>query len=427
MNPNILNYLQMQSQGMMAAPNNTGATPNSYGQPSQQAYAPMPAQNQGAQAAYNPFDSGIQKAIASARQSLGMTRDQEHGALRQALLAFGDNLGAQPKQSGFMNNLGSVGRALSPALQAYGQQEENAISQNNSLANQILRYQAQEEERAARKQERKARDEDRSWNRQFHENQLAETKRYHTLMNDLAQAKNGAKESPQEKRQGKAWDYRAKHNTTKTIPEITEQFEKNNELIPTVQELKTLLQNSKLAGGSKLAQAKRYIAGITGMDEDVMNADNLGKFYYEWMNENSKGSLSEKDAIRFEKTFATIDKNPNGAVQSLERLENSMLRQQDLFTRKLDAYKEDSGADLSQIRSTLFDGFKKKPTAPPSAPNIAPQEMIQSPMNALAAPPDFAPASETGGKMMVRPDGKLQWVGPEKMQEALEDGFEEAQ
>ena len=70
MNPAVLNYLQSQQQ---------------------------PNQMNMEQAPYNPFDSGISKAISSARDSLGMTDKQQEKALRRSMLTFGDNIRALRK------------------------------------------------------------------------------------------------------------------------------------------------------------------------------------------------------------------------------------------------------------------------------------------------------------------------------------------
>lgn len=152
MNPAVLNYLQNRQAS------------NAQQQPNQE------------QTPYNPFDSGIQKAIASARMSLGMNKDQQENAFNNSLLAFGDSMSQMPKEKGFLNNLGSVGRALSPALKTYDQSENAAMAENHGMANEILAYQKAE-------QARQAQEEERAWGRQHAERQLGEQRRYHDLMN----------------------------------------------------------------------------------------------------------------------------------------------------------------------------------------------------------------------------------------------------
>jgi len=160
MNPAILNYLQAQNSQSQGAPDN------------QMQGVGQSAPSQGN---YNPFDTGISKAIESARASLGMTQKQQDKALRSSMLAFANNMSGQPREKGFFNNFASVGRAMSPALTTYDQEETAALNENNTLANQILKYQAQEEDR-------RALEEQRAWQRQHSEAQLGESRRYHDLM-----------------------------------------------------------------------------------------------------------------------------------------------------------------------------------------------------------------------------------------------------
>ena len=89
----------------------------------------------------NPFDEGIAKAVSNSRSNLGMSRDQQHRAINNALLALGNGLAGEPVQRGFKNNLGVIGRAMNPALSAYNTSEDTAIAENERLANQIMQHQ----------------------------------------------------------------------------------------------------------------------------------------------------------------------------------------------------------------------------------------------------------------------------------------------
>ena len=128
----------------------------------------------------NPFDEGIAKAIASSRSNLGMSRDQEHRAINNALLALGNGLEKEPIQRGFKNNLGVIGRAMNPALSAYNTREDEAFKKNEQLANQILQHQRAQEALEAAKEEK-------AWHRKFQERQLEETKRAHNLLDNFRQ------------------------------------------------------------------------------------------------------------------------------------------------------------------------------------------------------------------------------------------------
>lgn len=134
----------------------------------------------------NPFDEGIAKAISSTRSNLGMSRDQEHRAINNALLTLGNGLVAEPIQRGFKNNLGVIGRAMNPALSAYNTSEDTAIAENERLANQILQHQRAEQALADSR-------EDKAWHRKFQERQLAETKRHHNLLDNFKREKGAGK------------------------------------------------------------------------------------------------------------------------------------------------------------------------------------------------------------------------------------------
>ena len=149
MNPAVLNY--MQSQASQQNPQMSEQQP------------------------YNPFDSGIRAAIESARVSLDMTEKQQDKALRRSMLAFGNAYGNEPRAKGFAGNVGAIARSLSPAILAHDEVEDASLRENNDLANQILKYQAAD-------QHRQATDKERNWHRQHAENQLAEQKRYHDMM-----------------------------------------------------------------------------------------------------------------------------------------------------------------------------------------------------------------------------------------------------
>jgi hypothetical protein len=134
----------------------------------------------------NPFDEGIAKAISSSRSNLGMSRDQEHRAINNALLALGNGLANEPVMRGFKNNLGVIGRAMNPALSAYNTSEDTAIAENERLANQILQHQRAEQALADSR-------EDKAWHRKFQERQLEETKRHHNLLDNFRRDKKEEK------------------------------------------------------------------------------------------------------------------------------------------------------------------------------------------------------------------------------------------
>ena len=129
MNPALLNYLQanQQNQDQMGILGNV-------------AEGQLP--NQQISNDSNPFDSGIRRAIETARESLGMTEKQQDKALRRGLLNFAAN-------------------------------------------NQILSYQDRQREAVSKAEEQ-------AWRYKMAEDNLAEVKRYHDLVNANNQAKLNA-------------------------------------------------------------------------------------------------------------------------------------------------------------------------------------------------------------------------------------------
>ena len=132
----------------------------------------------------NPFDNGIAKAIQQSRANLEMTRDQEHKAINNAVLNFGNAISQEPVQKGFLNNLGIFGRSMNPALQAYNASEDKALKENEQLSNQLLKNQRDQELFELKK-------EDLGWNRNFKQKQLEETQRYHNLLDNFKRTQNG--------------------------------------------------------------------------------------------------------------------------------------------------------------------------------------------------------------------------------------------
>jgi len=132
---------------------------------------------------YSPFDSGIQRAIQSAQESLGMSQMQKDKALRAALLNFANNIQDKPipAEGGFWGKFRPIGNAVGNAALAYDQEESRLMGENNQLANQILAARAAEQNRLAQEKER-------AWSRDFAERQLLENKRMHDLSSNYQNA-----------------------------------------------------------------------------------------------------------------------------------------------------------------------------------------------------------------------------------------------
>lgn len=138
------------------------------------------------QAPSNPFDSGIRRAIDSARESLGMNQEQKDIALRRGLFGFANKMSQQPVQKGFWNNFGAIGQAIGQGVNDYDVASEQALVQNNALANQILQYnQAQQAQAMKAEQDawkRQYMEDEFAWKQQHMADQLAEQTRYHDII-----------------------------------------------------------------------------------------------------------------------------------------------------------------------------------------------------------------------------------------------------
>ena len=169
MNPALLNYLQANQQNQ----DQVGLLGTVAGEeiPNQQIHNDS-----------NPFDSGIRRAIDTARESLSMTEKQQDKALRRGLLNFAANIAGTPKQKGFFANFGAASRAAIPAMLEYDTAESEYENQNNALANQILSYQDKQREALSKGEEQ-------AWRHKMAEDNLEEVKRYHNLINANNQAK----------------------------------------------------------------------------------------------------------------------------------------------------------------------------------------------------------------------------------------------
>ena len=141
----------------------------------------IPQEQQTPQAPYNPFDEGVAKAISSARSNFGMTQNQQHGAINNAVLNFGNAISQEPIAKGWRENLGVFGRAMNPALNAYNTSEAMAEKENTALAQQILAHKEHERQIQAQQEEK-------LWNRQQKEREFGALQQYRQakLMKDKA-------------------------------------------------------------------------------------------------------------------------------------------------------------------------------------------------------------------------------------------------
>lgn len=330
MDPALLNYLQSQQQSEQMG--DMGQMPQEQmlqeqmppipqeqmqpiQQPQEPQMLPMP-QNpmQPQKEAYNPFDAGIRKAISSARESLGMTDQQGDRALRRSMLTLADNISMQPKQKGFLNNLGLAGRALSPAITAYDESEEAALSQNQALANQMLAYQAAE-------QQRQAKEEEQAWKRQQFENQFGEQQTMNKAKLDILGMQRNKLEQDERRREQE--ELRLGEQGMEAIP----QYDKDTlKLI-----VKDNIDNQKEIYKSNKA-SKVTIDALTDMKDILEKEQNSGSW--------QQGSSTSAQIARFLAKTA----GQNTAQKALE------LKRMPLF----DSLKKKFGARITNLDLELF-------------------------------------------------------------------------
>jgi len=292
MNPALQNYLQNQQQ-----------------------------QSQSSQP-YNPFDSGIQKAIASAKQSLGMSHQQEEDAFNKGLLAFGDAIAQTPSQKGFWNNLASAGRALTPGIRAYDDAEATSISQNQTLANEILKHDAMERQRQIEAEER-------AWRRQLAERQLGEQKRYHDMMYN-----------------GVGGSGKTHKNEIHGDRQITGRTKKEMEAEASNSELSSLLNNAKNFLTKDLESQKTYKGRFNNLISNFMPGGYIPTQEQAKVNaigDVLRGKLFNKFGYRNQAEFEHVpsisaDNPPEVNLQIIQTLksllDNPQLENQDIFSQE---------------------------------------------------------------------------------------------
>ncbi len=392
MNPALLNYMQSQQQQQ-----------GSQMQPEQGQQMTQPQMQ--TQAPYNPFDTGIQKAIASARESLGMTQKQQDNALRNSMLAFAKANSEQPRERGFFNNFASIGKALNPALVQYGNEENTAIDQNNKLANQILHYQAEE-------QARQAQEEERAWRRQHAEAQLAETKRAHDMMNNkyMGNSSSAMENSPlagnfipiesKSERLMYTKDKKASGEILKELSSIRNDYEDFKELSEN-----DLINPMAQYGVGKVANAGKdffgYFTGNEALRKETSKRKaldaKLGKFAVELERKIKGGVLSEGMVKRFEN---------KGLLPSLGDAP-------DVFEEK-----------LNNLTQEMAERYKASDASLRYGVHLSPYDLEELEKRTQPKNDPMEEMTNQEGVLMQDANGEQYMIPAEAVEEAVNDGLE---
>jgi len=100
----------------------------------------------------SPFDSGIMRAVKSAKTSLGMDEEQSDRAMRNSLLSFSDALAQDqaPVGKGFMGKFAAAARGVPAGMRAYDQAEDLAKAENMQLSRDAHNFRNAEEAKIAK-------------------------------------------------------------------------------------------------------------------------------------------------------------------------------------------------------------------------------------------------------------------------------------
>jgi hypothetical protein len=392
MNPAILNYLQAQQ-----------------GQPQGEGQSSPMQQNQGQQAPYNPFDSGIRSAIESAKQSLGMTEKQQDKALRRSMLTFADNMAQQPKQRGFFNNFGSATKALSPAIQAHDQAEDEALTQNNAMANQILAYKGAEEAKQAKAQ-------DQAWRQQHAESQLGEQRRYHDMMNSYQQQKL---KGEQEKGISQ---FGSQFTPIENKAEVTAYAKDKKALGSTMHELNELEEKYKKFREDykgNLIDPMSPIASIANPAKDFFGKfANNKKLRRETADRKSLNSMINKFVVSSERTLK------GGGVMGPRLIE--MFKQQEIYPDLAKDTTEDFDSKLKDLKKEIENSYKASNLSLQYGVRLDPSNVEEfqnylNPQQAATAP--MQEDMNNGLVIMQDADGTRYEIPANEANDALNDGL----
>lgn len=100
----------------------------------------------------SPFDEGVMRAIKSAKQSIGMDKEQSDKAFRTGLMGFSEALNQDqtPVGRGFMGKFAAAARGMPAGMRAYDQSEATSRNENSLHADMAHRFRAAEEAKIAK-------------------------------------------------------------------------------------------------------------------------------------------------------------------------------------------------------------------------------------------------------------------------------------
>ena len=262
----------------------------------------------------SPFDSGIMRAVKSAKTSLGMDEEQSDRAMRSGLYGFSDALQQDqaPVGKGFMGKFAAAGRAMTPALKAHDQSEDIARNENMQLSRDAQNFRSLEDAKIAKMEQDAYLREMNDRKMALEREKFGEQRDYH---NQSLMAKMAAANTKEP----------AHHNIIRktNIENLSKEKDKaisNMALVKTLNELEDAFKEAKKKGyvGSSMNNAlKRSWASYIGDTEDLDIIAAAKKVYLHRVKEGGGSNPSTVEFNEILKTVPTSDKAYNASMKLL--------------------------------------------------------------------------------------------------------------
>lgn len=298
----------------------------------------------------SPFDSGIMRAVKSAKTSLGMDEEQSDRAMRNGLYGFSEALAQDQTpiaKGGLFSKFATAARGVPAGMRAYDEAEDAAVKQNGIYAQFAQRVRDAEEAKIAKMEQeaylRKMNDDKMALER----DRLDEQRDYHKQILDAKTAAANTKEPMLNK------DIR--NTNLKNITNEREKVISDMALVETLNDLESALKEAKKSGyvgSSYLAAARRKFAKYIGDTKDLDVAEAAKAAYLERVKQGGGSNPSTFEFTEIMKTVPSTDKDFNAAIKILQKDKNNAierLKRYNEYTNKLKQtdYLADPSIDVS--------------------------------------------------------------------------------
>ena len=127
---------------------------------------------------------------------------------------------------------------------------------------------------------------------------------------------------------------------------LQETLHTDDRVINDMTEMVKVIKEAKTAGSSLAAAVIRFFSKATGQNYSVDKIGMLTQTQLHEMKEIFKGATSNTDVDNFMKTLPTLDKDPEAALEQLDKLLTISRNKANLGRQKLELYKLDNAANL---------------------------------------------------------------------------------